>query len=620
MDRNSLVGLFLIGIIIILYSLYNQPTQEELAQNKRREDSLNAISQQEQLIQTTLEKQDTTTSYASAESQDSTVGASISKELTERYGSFGISATGTEKVTYIENELIKVGISNKGGVIKSLELKQYKTHNDQPLMLMDQNSNEFNYQFFANNRSINTKDLFFKQEGNSFQISGKDQNSIAFRLHTKDGGYLEQRYTLKGNSYEVGYNVDFVNLENILSSNNNYATFNWNSKIINQEKSLQNERNTTTIYYKYKNEDPDYLSDRSEAEEDDLTTSIKWISFKQQFFNATLIAEEYFDEGDIKFSTPTEGSYVKDLNASIIMPLSNTAGGTSVAMKFYFGPNDYATLKSFDIGLDKLVPLGWGIFRWVNKFIIIPVFDFLNGFIDNYGIIILILTFLIKGALFPFTYKSYTSTAKMRVIQPEINALKEKYGNDAQKMNAEQMKLFSSAGVNPLGGCLPMLLQMPILIAMYSFFPSSIELRQESFLWAQDLSTYDSILDLPFEIPFYGDHVSLFTLLMTITSFATMQMNGQAAAGNPQMKMMQYIMPVIFLPMFNSFSAGLTYYYFLSNVITFLQQVIIRKYMVDDDKIRAQIQERKKKPKKKSNFQKRLEDMAKARQQQARRK
>ncbi len=613
MDRNSLIGLFLIGLLIIGYSLYNQPSPEEVQANKRREDSLNLTTSTQQSPTPDKKQAEFSVNQDTAGLIEENIFDSLANsEAEKKYGIFSKVASGKEEVMYIENEVLKIGISSKGGSIASVELKNYKTHDSLPLMLITPKNTIFNYQFFANNRVVNTQDIFFSKENG-------DGNNIIIRSKVSETAYIEQIYSLKSNSYLVDYSFNWAGFENIVSASNNYVSLNWEAQIINQEQSLKNEREATTVYYKYTNDDPDYLSERGEQEAEKLSTPIRWISFKQQFFNATLIAETAFDEGSVAATVPPTDEYVKKLQADLIIPFSAT-GNLNFPMQFYLGPNDYQTLKSFDIDLGKIVPLGWGIFRWVNKFLIIPVFDILNNLIGNYGLIILILTVLIKLLLFPFTYKSYLSTAKMKVIQPEVNVLKEKYGNDAQKMNTEQMKLFRSAGVNPLGGCLPMLLQMPILIAMYSFFPSSIELRQESFLWANDLSTYDSILQLPFNIPYYGDHVSLFTILMTLTTFLSMQANSQMSAGNPQMKVMQYVMPVIFLPLFNNFPAGLTYYYFLSNVITFIQQQVIKKFMVNDEAIRRRIEENKKKPVKKSKFQKKLEDIAKTQQAKNKRK
>lgn len=604
MDRNSFIGILLIGLIVILFSLYNQPDKKNTESNNPVTNTVN-----EKKLTSKIDE----LSSSIQENKEEITPDTNTNQLTVNESPF-LQNTNEEKFITIENELIKLTFSNKGGRIYRSELKGFKTYNGNPVVLFDGKENKFEYQFIADNKTINTHNLFFSD---SIIYHNNGSKSISLRAYIDRYRYIEQLYSLKSDGYVVDYQLNFVGLNNIISANTNYINLNWKAYLLNQEKSLENERNATTAYYKYLNEDPDYLSERSAKEEEKLTTSIKWVSFKQQFFNTTLIAQNAFEEGLVEYETGTNADYIKQLHAEFVLPY-NHAANYQFPMQFYMGPNQYNTLKDLNIALDKIVPLGWGIFRWVNKFFIIPVFDFLNSFISNYGVIILIMTILIKLILSPFTYKSYISSAKMKVLQPELAVFKEKYGNDPQRLNAEQLKLYRSAGVNPLGGCLPMLLQMPILIAMYSFFPSSIELRQESFLWADDLSTYDSILDLPFNLPFYGDHVSLFTLLMTVTTFLSMQANSQMTQGNPQMKIMQYIMPIMFLPIFNGLSAGLTYYYFLANVITFLQQYVIKKFIVDENVIHNKIQENKKKPKKKSSWQKRLEDYA--RKQQAQRK
>jgi len=370
----------------------------------------------------------------------------------------------------------------------------------------------------------------------------------------------------------------------------------------------------TNINYKFFDDEVDNLS-QTKSDEQNLSTRVKWIGFKQLFFNSTIIADEYFPNAYIKSEKYEDDTkYLSNFLADIAIPYEGK-NSENFGMQFYFGPNHYQTLNQYDIDLERLVYLGYAIVRPVNKYLIIPVFNFLRKYISNFGIIILLLTIFIKTILFPFTYKSYVSQAKMRALKPEMDEINNKFGND-KPMEKQQatMALYKKAGVNPMGGCLPMLLQFPILVAMFFFFPTSIELRQQSFLWANDLSTYDSILDLPFNIPFYGDHVSLFCLLMTITTIISTRLNQQATTsqGMPGMKTMMYIMPIMFLFILNNYSSGLSYYYFLANVITIGQTYVIRSF-IDEDKIRAQLQVNKKKPVKKSGFQKRLENIAKQR-------
>jgi YidC/Oxa1 family membrane protein insertase len=403
-------------------------------------------------------------------------------------------------------------------------------------------------------------------------------------------------------------------MEQILASNISYTKLHWSMNTPSQEKDIEDQRKVLDIYYKYVNDSPDYLT-ITKPESEDLKNLVKWVSFKQKFFVTSIIARESFEEGTINGGPLASDTQVAEYATDLVLPIKHTASET-YGMDFYFGPNHFQTLKTFDLGLEKQVPLGWGIFGWVNRFIVIKTFNWLDSFNLNYGLIIFILTLIFKVILFPLTYKSYLSAAKMKVLKPEIDELKAKYEKEPQKIQAEQMKLFQKAGVNPLGGCFPLLLQFPILIALFNFFPSSIELRQQPFLWADDLSSYDSILDLPFTIPFYGAHVSLFTLLMTVSTIIYTRMNNQITGATGQMKYIGYIMPLVFLPVLNSYSSALSYYYFLANMITFAQQWAVRRFVIDEEAIHRKMQENKKKPVKRSKFQERLESMSKAAQQQ----
>ncbi|MBK6987136.1 MAG: membrane protein insertase YidC [Bacteroidetes bacterium] len=434
------------------------------------------------------------------------------------------------------------------------------------------------------------------------------------RLPAGDKKYIEFAYSLPDNSYLVNYQVNVVGLQDVISANSSFINVDWKDIVKQQEKSIENERAATTVYYRFSDEEVDFISE-TKSEKQDLKTKVQWIAFKQQFFSAALISDlSGFDSPSVETkSDENSNSIVKEMTAAFSLPYDRKPVQT-YNMRFYFGPNNYQDLKKIDnLHLEKLIPLGWGIFGWVNQFLVIPTFHFLDGFNMNYGLIILILTILVRIIILPLTYGSFKSQAKMKVLQPEMAEINEKFGSDPMKKQQETMALYRKAGVNPLGGCIPGLLQLPILIAMFRFFPSSIELRQQSFLWAHDLSTYDSILDLPFHIPAYGSHVSLFTLLMTVSTIIYTKMNMQmTAATNPQMKWMMYLMTILFLVFFNNYSAGLSYYYFLSNVFGFGQQYLFKAFL-DEDKIHAQIQENKKKPVKKSNFQARLEQMAKDR-------
>ncbi|KOH46822.1 membrane protein insertase YidC [Sunxiuqinia dokdonensis] len=634
MDKNTIIGIVLIFTILIGFSYLNKPSEEEIEAARKRQDSIaqvEASRAKEAEAQAQIREMEQEAQLEDATEPDSSV---VSKKATDQFGAFGQAASGEEQFITLENNLMKLTISNKGGKIYSVELKGYQTYDSLPLMLFEGDDNLFGFNFFSENRSIRTDDLYFEPSLNQEQIvvsgpevpigkegrlkfneeHGGQSQTLSMRLNAGNGRYIEYEYTLDYNSWLVGFNVKNVGLNELLSRNTNYLNFNWAFAAPRQErKSQYGEDRYTTISYKFFEDDVEKLS-AAKSSEETLKTKVKWISLKQLFFNSTIIADESFPTADVRYEyLEDDPKYVGRYFADIAFPYDGSPQENH-SMQFYFGPNHYTTLNQYDLSLERLIDLGYAVVRPVNKYLIIPTFNFLRKYIDNFGIIILLLTVFIKLIVFPFTYKSYISQAKMRALKPEIDELNEKFSKD-KPMEKQQatMALYKKAGVNPMGGCLPMLLQFPILIAMFFFFPTSIELRQESFLWATDLSSYDSILSLPFTIPFYGNHVSLFCLLMTITTVISTKMNSQAATSQqmPGMQTMMYLMPVMFLFILNNYSSGLSYYYFLANVITIGQMYLFR-HMIDEDKIRAQLQANKKKgPVKKSNFQKRLEKMAK---------
>ncbi|HBL78118.1 MAG: hypothetical protein A2W90_13605 [Bacteroidetes bacterium GWF2_42_66] len=635
MDKNTIAGIVLIFLILIGFSYFNKPSEEEIAAAKQHRDSIQQVEVARRLQQEET-KVVNEAQLATLATTDSVASEEIVSERKEKFGVFADASLGEEKFYVLENNLMKVTISNKGGRIYSVELKGYQTHDSLPLILFEGDKNIFGMNFFAQNRSISTGDFYFVpsvdqeaivvngpqvkkgKEGNEKfnKETGGESKSLSFRLYAADNSYLEYQYTIKHNSFLVGFDINFSGLDNIVTANSNYLNFIWSIDVPRQERISQyGEDRYTNINYKYFEDEVDKLS-VSKSESEQLRTRTQWVSFKQLFFSSTLIADTFFPEVSIAQEMTSEDlKYLGNFKADFALPYEGKAN-ESHKMKFYFGPNHYNTLKQYGLSMESLVDLGYAIVRPVNKYLIIPVFNLLRKSIDNFGIIILLLTIFIKLIIFPFTYKSYISQAKMKALKPEMDEINEKFGKD-KPMEKQQatMALYKKAGVNPMGGCLPMLFQFPILIAMFFFFPTSIELRQESFLWAHDLSTYDSILNLPFKIPFYGQHVSLFCLLMTITTIISTHLSSQTqnTSAMPGMKTMMYMMPVMFLFILNSYSAGLSYYYFLANVITIGQMYIFRQ-MVDDDKIRAQIQLNKKKPAKpKSGFQKKLEEMAKQR-------
>jgi YidC/Oxa1 family membrane protein insertase len=612
MDRNTFTGLLIIAVILIGFSFYLQPSEQELNQYKNVTDSIAAA------------KNGVATTDSVKTVTDSTKQASVTNTVSiDTAGLFGANKTGTEEFTVIENEKIRATISNKGGRVYSVELKEYKTWDQKALMLFDGAKNEFNIRFYAKGELKNTSEFYLQPIGKAFQVQGTDSNEIRFRLAASANQYLDFVYRLKGNSYMLDFDIETHNMENVIAANNSYFDLNWNIVAPKNEKDMKMERNNTTVYYRFTNEDYDYINPAKDVNEK-LSSGINWISFKQHYFSSVLISKSKFDAGEVETSTDLNAADVKKMKMALTIPYAHKAD-ESYAMQFYFGPNHFTTLEAFNIGLEKQINLGWGPLKYINRYAVIPVFNNLQKLNWNFGIIILILTLLLKLVLSPLTYRSYLSTAKMRILKPEMDEIKAKVGDDDQaKLQQEYMKLYKKAGVNPLGGCVPLLLQMPILFAFFFFFPASIELRQQAFLWVSDLSTYDSVWDLG-NIPvinyIYGDHVSLMCLLMTVSTLIYTRLNNQISGATGQMKWMGYIMPIIFMGVLNNVASGLNYYYFLANMMTFGQQYAIRLF-VDDKKLHKQIQDNKKKPEgaKKSKFQQKLEDMQKEREKQVKAK
>lgn len=611
---------------------YSAPTKEEIAK-KRAQDSL-AVVEKNRANDTVLSKpavigNDSVKQLAANNTQptDSVKNAALSN----RYDVFSSAAKDSNEFFTLENEFIKATISKKGGRICSVNLKNYKTHDQQPLNLFDADSSSFGLSFFTeNNRTIRTNELFFQP----VKTTSDSVQKLSMRLYAnadstgKSNQYIEYEYSLPKNEYMLSAKMNFVGLDKIVANNIGEFSLNWAMKTPSQERDIKTEQQASTVYFKYTEEDPDYISEMSD-ETKPLNAKTKWVAFKQQFFTSVLIADSYFEKAGAEISSFNETSstnYVKSYSSSLTIPYEHKPS-ESFGMRYYFGPNHFQTLKKYELNLEKQIPLGWGIFGWVNKFLVIPVFNFLDSFNLNYAIIILCLTLVFKTLLFPVAWKTYMSSAKMRVLKPEIDELNKKYEKD-EPMKKQQalMALYRKAGVSPLAGCIPALLQMPILLALFRFFPASIELRQQGFWWVTDLSTYDSVWNfgkLPVIDFIYGDHVSVWALLCTITTLIYTWMNSQLMSGAqsqqmPGMKYMMYFMPIMFLPFLNKFSAGLSYYYTLANVISFIQMWVIRKYMVDEKKLHAKIAEHMKKPEKpKSSFQqklqKRLEDVQKNR-------
>jgi YidC/Oxa1 family membrane protein insertase len=620
MDKNTIYGLLLIGAILIGFSIYNSPSKDQLALQQHLRDSITAMAKIEQK-EAQLKVLENAVKQSIPDSSVALNADSIEQnKLQQIYGVFYKAVKGDDKIYTLENELVKINISNKGGRVVSVELKKYQTYDSLPLILSDADSSNFAFDFKAQGRPVATSDFYFTAKNEPFVLKQNESKSFTMFLDAGEGKYIEYVYTLKGNSYLFDLKVNMVGMNRVISVDNSRIHLNWSEKTLHTEKYNKGDMNATTIYYETAEKNKvDYLTEAGDKQES-IAEKTNWIGFKQQYFSSVLISKQGFESSELEtMGLPTSQKYNKHLNANLTLAY-NGSENTNYDFSYYYGPNHFQTLNSFNMNLEKVIPLGWGIMGWINKFAVIPVFNLLDSFNWNYGIIILALTLLIKLVLFPLTYKAYLSTAKMKVLKPEMDEINAKFATeDPMKKQQAVMELYRKAGVNPLGGCLPVVLQMPILFAMFKFFPASIELRHQGFLWATDLSTYDSIYNFGFDIPFYGDHISLFTLLMTVSTLLYTRMNNNQFSGNPQMESMKwimYLMPIVFLGVFNNYSAGLSYYYFLANMMTFSQQYLIRKF-VNEDEIHRKIQEHKKKPQtaKKSGFQAKLEEMSKLAQQ-----
>lgn len=625
MDKNTVIGLLLIIGILIGYSLWTRPSKEEMERTQRRRDSIALVNQAEkERLAEEIRKVDELSRQTM--NDDQLPDTLKQRNLQDMFGVFSQAADGENRLITMENELMKVTFATRGGRPYSVELKDYKRYDQTPLILFDGDSTIFGFNFFAQNRSIATNNLFFEPgtDKNHIQVNS-DSTTLVMRLNAGDHAYIEYRYTMRAGDYMMGFDVKMVNVNQLIATNQTIIDFDWQVYSPRQEKGAENEDKYTSLSYKYYKDDIEELNPMKDAEQKKIATRLDWVVFKQQFFSWGLIAKEPFANAEIQSRKMlNQDKYIKRYDAIIGLEFNSRQAEQNYPLALYFGPNHYRTLKKYHMGLEELVPLGRNIIKWINRFVIIPIFDWLGGFINSYGLIILLLTIMLKICLLPLTFKSFMSSAKMRVLKPQIDEINERIPKEkAMERQQATMNLYKKAGVSPMGGCLPMLLQMPILIAMFRFFPASIELRQESFLWATDLSTYDSIIEWSAHIPlvssFYGNHVSLFTLLMTAATIISMRMSsGQTdTSAMPGIKTMMYMMPVMFMFLFNSFPAALTYYYFLTNVITILQNEIFKR-AIDEKKILQKIHANSAKPVKKSSFQQRLEQMQKQQQAQAR--
>ena len=621
MDKNTIIGFVLIALVVIGYVQITKPSDKEIAAQKRYNDSIALVQQAKPNV--AVKTVSGTISKDSLAVNDTTNNASA-------FGDFSVASKGEDKYYTLENELVKITLSSKGGRIYSVQLKKYSKRdsldNAHPLILFKEKESNMSFTFVTNNnRVVNSSNLYFEPVSGITKDASGNQTLI-LRLKTSGQAYIDFAYTLPANNYMLGFGLKANGMNTVMPAGTNSLDMEWTSKIPQQEKGRKFEDRYSSIQYKFVADDVEKLSE-SKNEEKKLTNKVKWIAFKDQFFSSILIADDALNSTTLKSTLEGENSgYLKTYDANMSVAFDPT-GKVPTTFRLFFGPNQYKTLAAFDknskagseLSLNKLIPLGWGIFGWVNRFVIIPMFNFFSRFMTNFGLIILLMTIAIKLILFPLTYKSYMSSAKMRVLKPEIDEINARIPSDkAAERQKATMELYGKVGVSPMSGCVPSLLQMPILFAMFSFFPAAIELRQQSFLWATDLSAYDSIMTLPFTVPFgFGNHVSLFCLLMTATNivYTKLNMANQATTDQPggaMMKWMMYLMPLMFLFMFNNYASGLSYYYFIATLISIVQTYAIRGF-VDEKKILAQLHAKRasnsKKPAKKGGFMDRLEKM-----------
>ncbi len=614
MDRNTLIGLVLIFVILVGFGYLNRPSQEQIDAAKRKNDSLALVRAEQEIERKAAEIKQT--------QRNENTDIATSQESLKQFGSFASAVSGEKELIVLENELIRVKVSTLGGSVHSVHLKGFTTYTKDSLVLFDHDGNIFGLQFWGNNNNIETYKLFFKPDSPSRHIlvtESSGSQTLTMRLSGGENSHIDYIYTLHPNSHILDFSIRFSQMDNIISGRLGSIDLVWDFLLPQLEKGIENECNYTTIAYKLTNGDFEELNPRNDKTTSSVSTRVQWIGYKQQFFSTFLVANDHFVNANLESVKIASGGFSKQFSSRIALPFEN-GQDENLGFKFYFGPNHFNTLKEYNYGFEDVVPLGSWIIKWINRYVIIFLFDMLDNHFLNYGLIILLLTIIIKIFLFPLTYKSYISQAKMKVLKPQVDEINAKFTKkeDALKKQQAVMALYKKVGVSPLGGCLPMLIQFPILIAMFRFFPASFELRQKSFLWAEDLSTYDSIIDLPFHIPWYGDHVSLFTLLMAAALFFTTKISASQMADTnaqlPGMKfMMLYMMPVMLLVWFNSYSSGLSYYYFLSNVITLGQTYLIRQ-TVKDEEILKKLNANAKKPVTKSRFQAKLEQITKEQQ------
>ena len=613
LDINSIIGFVLIFGIMMFWLWQNQPTPEELeAQEKAKQEQVEAEKKAEETSQET--KVTTAEDYNVAPVSDSLKQINLQNKHGAFAYAFSISKE-SDKETVVESDLLALKFSNKGGYLSEVKLKNFVDFDSVPIYLIKDNNAAFNINFgTTDSRILNTKDLPFTPT----VTKNGDVTVVSMKLKVSESKFLEYRYEIKEGDYMMDFTIRSQGLSDVINSSQ-AVNLDWNLKAYRHAKSISYSNRYTDIHYEYEGDKDDYtgMSDSDEDEED-----VTWIGYKQHFFTSILLTDKPFKTVNFKVKNLVEDETIDTVftkSFATKMPLELQGGEFNSAMDWYYGPTDYKILNSYDRNLDEIVPLGWGIFGWINRYLFIPLFGFLSGFLP-YGIAIIVMTVLIKLAMSFVQYKQFLSQAKLKILKPELDAIREKHKNNKVKAQQETMALQTKAGASPMAGCLPALVQLPVFYALFQFFPSAFDLRQKSFLWVKDLSSYDTIAELPFNIPFYGDHVSLFPILASIAIFFYMRLTtGQNMASQPQqegmpdmgkmMKYMMYFSPIMMLFFFNNYASGLSLYYFISNLISIGIILVIKNYILDEDKIHAQIQENKKKPKKQGRFQKKMAEM-----------
>ena len=609
MDKKSIIGFVLIGVIMIGFTWFQNRQYKKQMEIQAQLDSVAMVEHMTEIAMDSLKR------AQGLVSETGTDDVNVVKVPSYKDSLLSVARLSESELVTLENDKIEIIFNTKGAQPYSVKIKDYKAYDSTELYLIKPQMSNYDISIYAG-EYINTKDF-------TFEIASRTDTSVTMRLPFAQGGYIQQEFVLQDGSYMVENQLSFVGMENVIPRNVSMFDIDWGVVIPRLEKGYKNEKQYSKLDYYFTGDKKPEEMGRSRNDSKRVESRMKWFAFQQQFFSAIMTAGNEFASADLDVKFFEESDPSANLMActaklrSEFQPSANTV----IPFSFYFGPNDFGVLKQYDLKYEKIIPLGGWLVNWISRFVIIPCFDFLSRFINNWGLIILLMTILIKVVLSPLTYKSFKSSAKMNVLKPDIEQISKKYPNEKDAMKKQQatMELYQKAGISPMGGCLPMLLQFPILFAMFRFFPASIELRQQKFLWADDLSAYDSILDLPFNIPLYGDHVSLFALLMAASMFIYSKMTSSQMSDDPNMAPMKFmsvwLMPIMMLFICNNLSSALSYYYLLSNLITMLMTWVIRKFVVTEDKVRAEMLANQNKPKKKSKFQQRLEEAQKMQEQ-----